>query len=324
MDLMGPVHRFDDYQQKRKWLALPVAVVKKFGDDQGGNLASLVAWYGFFSLFPLLLVFATILGYVLAGDPSTRAVGGARCAEPVPGDRQLVAAEVDLRLGFRARDRRAHGAVGRSRRDDRLADGARHGVGGALQEPTELHQVPLTRPRPAGLPGRPVPRLHHRLRSGERRLRRSPGQGCRLPRLARSQLRAVLRRLPPDERQLHPGPGSALGLGGGRGAVDDPPVGRRPVPQARGWPRLRGLRDRHPAAHLAAAWHSGLPLLRRGQCRCQPAAVAAQLLWSARRARGQTDPARAGQGGGALRPPAHRRRIPKPAPGHRARDPAAP
>src|ERR1700759_5597880 len=72
MDVMGPLHRFDDYQQKRKWLALPVAVIKKFGDDQGGNLASLVAWYGFFSLFPLLLVFATILGYVLAGDPSTR------------------------------------------------------------------------------------------------------------------------------------------------------------------------------------------------------------------------------------------------------------
>lgn len=73
MDFMGPAHRFDGYQQKRKWLALPVAVIKKFGDDQGGNLASLVAWYGFFSLFPLLLVFATILGYVLAGDPGTRA-----------------------------------------------------------------------------------------------------------------------------------------------------------------------------------------------------------------------------------------------------------
>src|ERR1700744_3881446 len=72
MDFMGPAHRFDNYQQKRTWLALPVAVIKKFGDDQGGNLASLVAWYGFFSLFPLLLVFATILGYVLAGDPSTR------------------------------------------------------------------------------------------------------------------------------------------------------------------------------------------------------------------------------------------------------------
>src|SRR5690242_4153399 len=47
-----------------------MAVVKKFGDDQGGNLAALVAYYAFFSLFPLLLVLVTILSYVLQGDPS--------------------------------------------------------------------------------------------------------------------------------------------------------------------------------------------------------------------------------------------------------------
>lgn len=68
----GLMRRFDGYQQSRKWLALPMAVIKKNGDDQGGNLAALVAWFGFFSLFPLLLVFATILGYVLAGDEGTR------------------------------------------------------------------------------------------------------------------------------------------------------------------------------------------------------------------------------------------------------------
>jgi membrane protein len=72
MDLMRPVHSFDRFQQGHRWLALPMAVLKKFGDDQAGNLAALVAYYGFFSLFPLLLVFATILGFVLAGDPATR------------------------------------------------------------------------------------------------------------------------------------------------------------------------------------------------------------------------------------------------------------
>jgi YihY family inner membrane protein len=46
-------------------LAVPMAVVRKFGQDQAGNLAALVAYYAFFSLFPLLLVFVTILGYVL-------------------------------------------------------------------------------------------------------------------------------------------------------------------------------------------------------------------------------------------------------------------
>jgi membrane protein len=47
-------------------------VIKKFGDDQGGNLAALVAYYAFFSLFPLLLVFVTILGFVLQGDTSAQ------------------------------------------------------------------------------------------------------------------------------------------------------------------------------------------------------------------------------------------------------------
>ncbi len=71
MDLLRPVKHFDRYQQHHRWLAVPLAVVRKFGNDQAGNLAALVAYYAFFSLFPLLLVFITILGYVLQGDPAT-------------------------------------------------------------------------------------------------------------------------------------------------------------------------------------------------------------------------------------------------------------
>jgi YihY family inner membrane protein len=66
---MRPVRALDRHQQKSKWLAIPFAVIKKFGDDQAGNLAALIAYYAFFSLFPLLLVFVTILGFVLQGDP---------------------------------------------------------------------------------------------------------------------------------------------------------------------------------------------------------------------------------------------------------------
>ncbi|HEY7136274.1 MAG TPA: YihY/virulence factor BrkB family protein [Acidimicrobiia bacterium] len=62
--------RLDEYQQRRRWLAFPLAVNKKFGDDQAGNLAALIAYYGFFSLFPLLLVLVTILGFALQGNPS--------------------------------------------------------------------------------------------------------------------------------------------------------------------------------------------------------------------------------------------------------------
>jgi YihY family inner membrane protein len=69
MDLLAPLHRFDDVQQRSRWLALPIAVLKKFGDDGAGHLAALVAYYAFFSLFPLLLVLTTILGFVLRDNP---------------------------------------------------------------------------------------------------------------------------------------------------------------------------------------------------------------------------------------------------------------
>jgi inner membrane protein YhjD len=68
MDLLAPVRAFDRQQQRRAWLAIPFAVIKKYSDDKSGNLAALIAYYAFFSLFPLLLVFVTILGFVLHGD----------------------------------------------------------------------------------------------------------------------------------------------------------------------------------------------------------------------------------------------------------------
>lgn len=72
MDLLRPIRAFDRRQQKHPWLAFPLAVVKKFADDQAGSLAALLAYYAFLSLFPLLLVFVTVLGYVLQGDPAAQ------------------------------------------------------------------------------------------------------------------------------------------------------------------------------------------------------------------------------------------------------------
>lgn len=59
----------DLWQRRRRWLAFPFAVVKKFGEDGAGNLAALVAYYAIFSIFPLLLALSTILGFVLHGHP---------------------------------------------------------------------------------------------------------------------------------------------------------------------------------------------------------------------------------------------------------------
>jgi len=71
MDPLGPIKRFDRFQQRHPALAIPLAVLRKFGNDSAGNLAALVAYYAFFSLFPLLLVFVTVLGYVLEHHPGT-------------------------------------------------------------------------------------------------------------------------------------------------------------------------------------------------------------------------------------------------------------
>ena len=60
----------DELQQRNAWLGFPVAVWKKFGDDQAGNLALLVAWFAFVSIFPLMLVLVTVLDLVLKNNPA--------------------------------------------------------------------------------------------------------------------------------------------------------------------------------------------------------------------------------------------------------------
>ncbi len=72
MDVLGPVRGFDRYQQRHKAIGIPIAVLKKFADDGAGNKAALIAYFGFFSIFPLLLLFVTILGFVLQGDVSAQ------------------------------------------------------------------------------------------------------------------------------------------------------------------------------------------------------------------------------------------------------------
>jgi membrane protein len=78
----------DRGQQRHGWLAFGVAAWKKFGDDQAGNLAALIAYYAFASIFPLLLVFVTVLDIVLSGNPElrNRLLDSALAGFPVIGD----------------------------------------------------------------------------------------------------------------------------------------------------------------------------------------------------------------------------------------------
>jgi YihY family inner membrane protein len=62
--------RVDRWQQRSPAVAIPIAVIKKFLDDGADALGVQVAYWGFFSVFALLLVFASILGFVLQNNPS--------------------------------------------------------------------------------------------------------------------------------------------------------------------------------------------------------------------------------------------------------------
>ena len=62
----------DGVQRRHGVFGFPYAVIKKYGDDDGGREAALITYYGFLSLFPLLLLGVAILSRVLAGDPELR------------------------------------------------------------------------------------------------------------------------------------------------------------------------------------------------------------------------------------------------------------
>ena len=72
MSIGERLERLDHRQQGSRRIGFVAAVVKKFSDDQAGQLAALISYYGFVSLFPLMLVFVTILGFVLEDNPHER------------------------------------------------------------------------------------------------------------------------------------------------------------------------------------------------------------------------------------------------------------
>src|SRR5580765_498712 len=63
----------DRRQQKHSWLAFPYAVMRKYGEDESSYQAAVITYYGFLSLFPLILVATSVLKLVLSGNPHLRA-----------------------------------------------------------------------------------------------------------------------------------------------------------------------------------------------------------------------------------------------------------
>jgi YihY family inner membrane protein len=66
------IRRADRAQQRHGPPGFVFGVIKKFGDDNGGVLVTNLAYCGFVSLFPLLLILVTILGLVASADPALK------------------------------------------------------------------------------------------------------------------------------------------------------------------------------------------------------------------------------------------------------------
>ncbi|WP_232221709.1 MULTISPECIES: YihY/virulence factor BrkB family protein [unclassified Nocardioides] len=66
---MGLVGDMDRGQRRHSVFGFPLAVIYKFFDDQGNYLAAILTFYAFLSIFPLLLLGTSILGFVLEGNP---------------------------------------------------------------------------------------------------------------------------------------------------------------------------------------------------------------------------------------------------------------
>ena len=65
-------NRFDLWQQRVPVVAFPISVWLRYREDRCYEYAALLSYYGFFSIFPLLTVGVTIIGFLLNDNPTLR------------------------------------------------------------------------------------------------------------------------------------------------------------------------------------------------------------------------------------------------------------
>jgi YihY family inner membrane protein len=78
------------------------AVSDRYAADSGGYLAAGIAYYGFLSLFPLLLLGFSTAGFVLAGQPDLQGRLADEIAEAVPGLEGVIDASIERFIETRA------------------------------------------------------------------------------------------------------------------------------------------------------------------------------------------------------------------------------
>lgn len=64
---MSALTKLDEVQKRSRSTAVAVATAKKFSEDQSTNPATMIAFWAFFSIFPLLLVDFGVLDAAVCG-----------------------------------------------------------------------------------------------------------------------------------------------------------------------------------------------------------------------------------------------------------------
>ncbi|WP_433727701.1 YihY/virulence factor BrkB family protein [Actinoplanes sp. CA-051413] len=87
------LHRLDMVQRRHRVLGFPWAVFRKYSDDDGPRLAAQLTYYGFLSVFPLLLLATAAVTELLRGQPEWRSLVLDRLVRPQlrPGVEQALA-----------------------------------------------------------------------------------------------------------------------------------------------------------------------------------------------------------------------------------------
>lgn len=94
--------------KRNRIVEVVLAVQKRYGADTGGYLAATITYYGFFAILGLTVLALSVLGFVLAGDPTAQAEWEARLSGSFPG----VGPFVGDQLGALSRDAGIFLAVG--------------------------------------------------------------------------------------------------------------------------------------------------------------------------------------------------------------------
>src|ERR1700733_16124648 len=72
---MRALETLDEAQKSHKRASIAVATYKRYSEDKSANLATMIAFWAFFGIFPLLLVLVTLLGWILSGSDKASVLG---------------------------------------------------------------------------------------------------------------------------------------------------------------------------------------------------------------------------------------------------------